>query len=76
LFGECVCIHCFGCSLVSTFNRWNPDFITCYSYKCDWEIHCHLCGNTLKKSTKADAILWVLCAPVSIFGTHLVQNVW
>jgi hypothetical protein len=28
------------------------------------------------KKVKAEAILCVLCAPVSFFGTHLAQNLW
>jgi hypothetical protein len=43
--------------------------------RCDWEIHRHLCGMALKK-VKAEAILCVLCVPVSIFGTHLARNLW
>jgi hypothetical protein len=38
--------------------------------QCDCEINRHLCGITLK--VKAEAILCVLCAPMSIFRTHLV----
>jgi hypothetical protein len=48
----------------------------CHLSWCDWEIHCHLCGFALRKSTKAKAILCVLWATVSIFGTHLAQNLW
>jgi hypothetical protein len=29
---------------------------------------------SLQEKVKAEAILCVLCAPVSIFGTHLAQN--
>jgi hypothetical protein len=43
--------------------------------RCDWEIIRQFCGITLKK-VKAEAILCVLCAPVSIFWTLLVQNLW
>jgi hypothetical protein len=42
--------------------------------QCDCKIHRHLCGIALKKSIKAEAILCILCAPMSIFGTRLVQN--
>jgi hypothetical protein len=41
---------------------------------CDSEIHHHLCGTALK--VKAEANLCILCAPVSIFWTHPVQNLW
>jgi hypothetical protein len=40
--------------------------------QCDWEIHCHLCGISLKVKTKA--ILCISCAPMSIFGAHLSKN--
>jgi hypothetical protein len=41
--------------------------------RCDLEIHRHLCGVALKK-VKDEAIICVLCASVSISGTHLTQN--
>jgi hypothetical protein len=41
----------------------------------DWEI-CHLCGYRSKMSTKAEAILCILCVPVNIFETHIAQNLW
>jgi hypothetical protein len=30
LLGECVCIHCFDCPLVSSFTNETPGYITCY----------------------------------------------
>jgi hypothetical protein len=53
LFGECVCIHCFDCSLVSTFIM--------LLIRCDWEIHRHLCGIALKKSFCAQP--WAFSEP-------------
>jgi hypothetical protein len=44
-FGECVCIHCFGCSLVSAFTN---EIRVSSPVWCDWEIHRHLYGITLK----------------------------
>jgi hypothetical protein len=70
LFGECVCIHCFGYTFVSTFHKLNADFITCYSYD---ETEKFIAIYRSKK-VKAEVILCVLCTPVSIFGTHLAQN--
>jgi hypothetical protein len=46
LFGECVCIHCFHCSLVSRVTNETQYLLLVW---CDWEIHHHLCGITLKK---------------------------
>jgi hypothetical protein len=50
-----------------------PRFDHLFLAQCNFEICCHLCGITVKK-VKAIAILCFLCTPVSIFGTHLAQN--
>jgi hypothetical protein len=53
LFDECVCIHYFDCSLVSTFtNKTQVSFTHTRMLLiwCCWEIHPHLGGIALKKS--------------------------
>jgi hypothetical protein len=47
-FGECVHTHCFDCSLVSAFTNETHLLLV----RCDREIHRHLCGVVLKRSTK------------------------
>jgi hypothetical protein len=44
-----VCIHCFDCSLVSTFTN-ETRFCHLLLIRFEWEIHSHLCSTTLKKS--------------------------
>jgi hypothetical protein len=39
--------------------------------RCGWEIHHHHYGIALGMSKPKEAILFVLCPPVSIFATHL-----
>jgi hypothetical protein len=59
LFGKYVCIHCFDYSLVLTFANKT------------------LVSSSLwyrSKNVKAEAILCVLRAPVSILGNQLAQN--
>jgi hypothetical protein len=74
LFGECVCLHCFDCYLVSTFT--NETQVSSPVAHTMW------LGNPSpflwhrSKQVKAETILCVLCAIVSIFGTHLAQNLW
>jgi hypothetical protein len=48
LFGKCMCIYCFDCSLVSRVTHKKKNFY-CLLH-CDWEIHCHLCGIAKKES--------------------------
>jgi hypothetical protein len=55
-------------------HKWNPGVLHLLLILCNWEIHQHLCGTTPRKSRPKP--LSVLCVPVSIFGTHLVQNLW
>jgi hypothetical protein len=47
LFIEYVCIHCFDCSLVSTFTNETQVYHLLLIW-CGWEIH--LCGIALEKS--------------------------
>jgi hypothetical protein len=74
VFGECMCIHCSDCSLVSTYTnktqvalpvthmvRWRNSLLS-------WWYH--------SKRVKAEAIVWISFAPMCIFRTHLVQNLW
>jgi hypothetical protein len=64
LFGECVCIHCFDCSLVSTFANENQDS-SCYLYDVIEKFIAIFVVSLIK--VKARPIL-------SIFGNHLAQN--
>jgi hypothetical protein len=58
-----------------SIHKWKPRFITWSS--CDViEKFIAIFVVSLYKSHKAKAILWVLCAPVSIYGTDLAQNLW
>jgi hypothetical protein len=67
-----MCVHpllwlLFGFSI----SKWNPGFITCYSYNVIEKFAIFVVS--LKKIYKSRS---VLCAPVSISGTHLAQNLW
>jgi hypothetical protein len=74
LFGKCVCIRCFHCSLVSTFT--NETEVSSPVTLMMW------LRNSLpslwyhSKKVKAEAIPCILCSLVSIFRTHLAQNLW
>jgi hypothetical protein len=57
LFGECVCIHCFDCSLVSTFT--NETQVSSSIVRCDWEIHRHLCDVAPKCQSRSHALRFV-----------------
>jgi hypothetical protein len=63
-FGECVCIHCFDFSFVSTLTN-ETQFHYLLVIHCDWEIERHICGIGLKISKTS---LYVLCARLTIFG--------
>jgi hypothetical protein len=52
-------------------HKWNPGFITCYLYDVIEKFI-----TVFVVSVKAEAILCVLCIQVSIFRTHLMQNLW
>jgi hypothetical protein len=72
LFGECVCIHCFDCFLVSAFTNEThvSSPVTCTMWLRNsvpslW-YHCI--------KVKTQTILCILCTSTSIFGTHLEQN--
>jgi hypothetical protein len=72
LFGEYVCIHCLEYSSVSTFTN--------ETHVSPALTHMMLLRNSPpflwyhSKKVKAEAILCFLWTIVSIFGTHLVQN--
>jgi hypothetical protein len=70
-----VCASIALTALLFQYSQMKSRFHYLLLVRCDWEIHCHLCGIALRK-VKAEAILCVLCAPVSIFGTHVAQNLW
>jgi hypothetical protein len=53
-------------------SQMKPRFLHLLLVRCT--IQCHICGIAVKMSTKAEAILGVLCATLGIFGTHLAQN--
>jgi hypothetical protein len=70
------CVHPLLWLLIGfNFHKWNPGFITCYSYNVIKKFIAIFWGIALKR-LKAKAILYVLCAPMSIFRTHLAQNLW
>jgi uncharacterized membrane protein YjjP (DUF1212 family) len=71
LFGEYVCIHCFDCSSVSTFTS-ETHVSSHYLYDVIEKFIAIFVVSLIK--VKAKAIRCVLCPPVSIFGTHLAQN--
>jgi hypothetical protein len=71
LFGEYVCIHCFDCFLVSTFTneiQVSPALTHMLLRNSPPFLWYH------SKKVKAKAILCFLLAVMSIFGTHLAQN--
>jgi hypothetical protein len=73
LFGECVSIHCSDCSLVSAFRNKthasSPDTHIMWLRNSSPSL-CHHSKNPKPMP------FCVLFAPVSIFGTHLAQNLW
>jgi hypothetical protein len=69
-----VCVSTALTALRFQRSQMKPRFRHLLLVSCDWEIHRHFCGIALKESAKAEAILCVLCAPVSIFGTYLALN--
>jgi hypothetical protein len=70
LFGECVCIHCFDCSLVqhSQMKSWFHHLLLMW---CDWEMCCHLHGITLKSKPK---LFSVFCAHSWAFLELILQK--
>jgi hypothetical protein len=71
LFGECVCIHWSACSFVSTFtNETQASTPTIWLRNLPQSLWYHC------RKVKAETILCVLFAPVSIFGTDLAQYFW
>jgi hypothetical protein len=74
LFGECMCNHCYNCSFVSTFT--NETQLSSPVTRTMW------LQNSLPslwyhpKKVRAEAIPCILCAPVSIFEMHVMQNLW
>jgi hypothetical protein len=59
LFGECVVYPLFWLLFGFNIHKWNPRFITCYLYDVT-EIHCHLCGITLKSWSRYHSLQFVL----------------
>jgi hypothetical protein len=53
-------------------HKWNPGFTTCYSYDVIKKIINVM--SLWKSQSRSEAILLILCSPVSICGTHLTQN--
>jgi hypothetical protein len=64
-----VCIHCFDCSLVSAFTNETQVLLplTCMM----WLRNSSPSLWYRYKKVKPEAILCILCTPISIFGTHL-----
>jgi hypothetical protein len=74
LFGKYVCIHCFDCSLVSTFR--NKILISSPVTRPMWLRNSLSSWCCYSKKVKAEAFLCLLCSPASIFGIPLAQNLW
>jgi hypothetical protein len=69
LFGQCVCIHCFGWSLVPIFI--NETQVSSPVTRTMWW-RCSLSFSWFhSKKVKAKANLCILCAPVSNFRTRV-----
>jgi hypothetical protein len=69
-----VCIQCFYCSLVSTFT--NDNQVSSLVIRNMWLRNSSPSLWHRSKQVKAEAIFCSLCAPVSIFGTLVAQNLW
>jgi hypothetical protein len=74
LLGGCVCIHCFDCSLVSTFT--NETQVSSPITRMMWLGYSSPALCYCSKKVKAKGILCILCAHLSVFRTHLAQNLW
>jgi hypothetical protein len=74
LFGECVCIHCFDCSLIATFT--NETQASSSVTHMIWLRNSSPSLWYRSKKVKARVIRSVLCAPMSIHKTHLARNLW
>jgi hypothetical protein len=57
LFGECVCIHWFDCSSVSTFT--NETQVSSHVTRTMWLRNCHLCGIALKSQSRSHSLRFV-----------------
>jgi hypothetical protein len=72
-----VCLHFLTCLVsMSASTVLTALWFQCSQMKCTRRFHHHICSIALKLSTKAKAIVCVFCATMSIFGTHLAQNLW
>jgi hypothetical protein len=70
-----LCVHTQRWLLLGfSIHKWNTGFITCYSYDVTEKFITIF--MVLLKKVKVEAIPYVLCALVSVFRTHLVQNLW
>jgi hypothetical protein len=69
-----VCINCFDCSLVSTST--NETRVSPPITHTMWLINSSPFLWYHSKNIEAEAILCVLCIHMSIFRTHLSQNLW
>jgi hypothetical protein len=65
-----VCMHCFDCSLISTFTN-ETQVSSPVTLTWLWNSLPSLCY--FSKKVKAKAILCVLCTPISILGPPLVS---
>jgi hypothetical protein len=74
LFGECMCNHCFDCSLVSALT--NETQVSSPVTHTMWSRNSSPSLWYRSKKVKPKAILCILCWLMSIFGTHLMQNLW
>jgi hypothetical protein len=67
LFGKCLCIHCFYCSLLSIFTNENQ-----VSSRVTMQLQSTSPSLWYRsKNVKEKAILCILCPPVSISGPNL-----
>jgi hypothetical protein len=56
-------------------HKWNPCFITCFSYDVI-EKFISIFVVSLFEGVKAEAVLYIFCALLSISGTNVAQNLW
>jgi hypothetical protein len=71
LFGKCMCIHCFDCSLVSTFTNETQVSSTVICTIWLWNSSPSLWYGPQKSKLKPFS---VSCARMNIYGIHLTQN--
>jgi hypothetical protein len=59
LFGKCVCVSSALTALWFQYSKMKPRFHHPLLICCDWELHCHLCGITLKCQSWSHSLRFV-----------------